>query len=149
RWSGPTHIDEVAPPGHRRESPARAQATGGPIMTRSHRRWSSLALAAAMFAGATLGFLSWRRSHALAREHAARAQRALDEMGRHYANIKLCTESLRTARRPADRAGIEAIMRSSRTRLVKLEEAAARHERLARDYGYRAALNRPDPDPKP
>ncbi len=118
-------------------------------MTRSRLRWSSLALGGAVLTAATLGFLSWRRSQSQAEEHAARAQRALDEMGRHYANIKLCTDALRTARRPADRAGIEAIMRSSRNRLVKLEEAAIRHERLAREYGYRAPLKRPDPDAKP
>ena len=118
-------------------------------MTRSRLRWSSLTLAAAVFAGATLGFLSWRRSQGLAQEHAARAQKALDEMGRHYANVNVCLEALKTARRPSEKASIEAIMRSSRSRIVKLEEAAARHERLARDHGYRAPLKRPDPDAKP
>jgi hypothetical protein len=118
-------------------------------VTRSRLRWSSLVLAAAVLAGATLGFLSWRKSQGLAEEHAARAQKALDEMGRHYANIKLCTDILKTARHPSEKASLERKRKSSRDRLVKLEEAAARHERLARYYGYEAPLKRPDPDAKP
>ncbi len=117
-------------------------------MTRSRLRWSLLALAAAVLVAATLGFLGWRRSHGLAQEHAARAQRALDEMGRHYANLKLCNDMLKTARHSSEKASLEGKMKSSRNRLVKLEEAAGRHERLARYYGYQSPLKRPDPDAK-
>ncbi len=117
-------------------------------MARSRPRWLLIAFTAVALAGVTFGFLGWWNSQRLADEHATRAQRALDDMGIHYANIKLCSAELKKARLPSDKARYEAIMKSSQRRVVKLEEAAARHERLARYYGYRAPLKRPDPDPK-
>jgi hypothetical protein len=118
-------------------------------MSRSRPRWSLIALTAAVLAGATVGFLGWSRSQRLAEDHALRAQRALDEMRIQYANVELCLESLKKARRPSDKTSIEAIMKSSRHKLVKLEEAAIRHERLAREYGYTAPFKRPKSDSNP
>jgi hypothetical protein len=118
-------------------------------MFRLRPRWLSIGLAVAVLAGATLGFLGWWRSHRLAEDHAARAQRALDEMGRHYTNINLCLESLKTARLSADKARIKGIMKTSQRMVSKLEEVAARHEHLARTYGYTPPFKRPEQDPGP
>jgi hypothetical protein len=130
-------------------NPIDGQATGDPNMARFRPRWPSIALAVAVLAGVILGFLGWWRSHGLAEEHASRAQRALDEMGRHYANIALCSEALKTARLSSDKARIVAIMKSSRRMVSKLEEAAARHECLARYYGYKTPFKRPESDSNP
>ena len=65
-----------------------------------------------MLAATTLGFLGWWRSNRLAEDHAARARWALDEMGTHYNNMQLCTGSLKTARRPSEKPGIMAIMKT-------------------------------------
>jgi hypothetical protein len=133
----------------RHANPEDGQATGDPIMAWSRPRWSLIALSAAVLASLTLGFLGRWRSYSLAEDHAARAQKALDEMGRHYANINLCGEQLKTARLSSDKARIKAIMRSSQRRVSKLEEAAARHEHLARYYGYKAPFKRPESDSNP
>jgi hypothetical protein len=116
-------------------------------MARSRPRWSWIAVTALVLAGLTAGIMGRWRSHRLAEDHASRAQRALDEMSRHYYNIKFCMRELKSARRPSDKARYEGLMKSSRHRLVKLEEAASRHEHLARDYGYEAPFKRPDADP--
>ncbi len=118
-------------------------------MTRSHLRWSLIAVIAALLGGLTVGLLGWWRSYGLAEDHARRAQMAFDEMNKHFSNRKLLEGELKKARRPADRARYEAMMRSSRSRLVKLEEAAVRHERLARYYGYRLPFKRPEPQTVP
>jgi type II secretory pathway component PulM len=107
-------------------------------MDRSRPRWLLIALGAAVLAAVTLGFLSWWRPHKLAEEHASRAQRALDEMDSHHANIALCSEALKQARLPSEKARYQSQIKSSRRVLAKLEEVAARHERLARAYGYKA-----------
>ena len=109
-----------------------------------------MAVTAALLAGGvTLASLGWWRSHTLAQDHAARAQKALDEIGRHYTNITICNESLKTARLSSEKARIKGIMKSSQRSLVKLEETAARHERLARYYGHTAPFKRPEQDPGP
>ena len=115
-------------------------------MARLRPRWSSIALAAVVIAAVTLGILEWRMHHGLAEEHASRAQKAFDEMGSHYANIALCSDALKTARLPAEKARYQSMIKSSRHLLLKLEDAAARHERLARSYGYSAPFKRPEPD---
>ena len=83
------------------------------------------------------------------RSRRTHAQRALDELGNHYNNMTFCIESLKTARRPSDKARIKAIMKSSERMVSKLREVAARHERLARSYGYKAPFNRPESDSNP
>jgi hypothetical protein len=114
-------------------------------MARSHLRLSLVAVTAAALVGVALGLLGWR-SHRLADEHALRAQKALDELGRHVMNINLCLDSLKTARLTSAKTRIRAIMKSSERMVTKLEEVAVRHERLARYYGHRSPLKRTDTD---
>jgi hypothetical protein len=104
-----------------------------------------MVLAAAALVGLGLASLNGWRSHRLAEDHAARAQKAFDEMETHHRNIQLCRELLRTARGRSEKARYEGLITSSRHRLARLEEAGVRHERLARSYGYRAAFRRPGP----
>ncbi len=119
-------------------------------MAGSLPRWASIILAAAaVLVGVTFGLLEWWKSQRLAEDHASRAQKALNEMGKHYATIRLCKEQLKTARLPTEKARYESLIRSSRSRLVKLEEATVRHERLARSYGYKAPFKRPESDSNP
>jgi hypothetical protein len=108
-----------------------------------------ISISAAVIAGATLGFVGWSRSRQLAEEHATGAQRALDEMGRHYANIATCSEALETTANPVDKARYESMIKSSNRILAKLAVVADRRERLARSYGYKASLKRPEPFSKP
>jgi flagellar basal body-associated protein FliL len=118
-------------------------------MARLRRRWLLIALTAVVLVAAVLALMRWRNANILAQEHAARAQKTFDAMGSHYANIALCSEAVKTARLPAEKARIRAIMKTSERVLSKLEETAAHHERLARSYGYTGTLKRPDPDSKP
>ena len=116
-------------------------------MARPRPRWPMIALAAVL-AVATLGFLGMWRSQRLAGEHASRAQRALDEANNEYQTIKFISEGLKKVRAPSDKARYEAILKTSRRRLGRLEETAARHERMARDYGYQGPFKRAEPAPK-
>ena len=129
--------------------PVKGLATGDPIMAGSLPRWASIILAAAaVLVGVTFGLLEWWKSQRLAEDHASRAQKALNEMGKHYATIRLCKEQLKTARLPTEKARYESLIRSSRSRLVKLEEATVRHERLRR-LRIEAAFKRPESDSNP
>ncbi len=108
-----------------------------------------MAVTAALLAGVTVASLNWWRCHRLGQDHAVRAQKAFDAMYSHYENIKLLSYELKRTRLRSDKARYEAMMKSSQRRLVKLEETAARHERLARYYGHKAPFKRPEQDPGP
>ena len=61
-------------------------------------------------------------------------------MASHNANIALCSEALKQARLPSEKARYQSQIKSSRRLLAKLEEVAVRHEQLARSYGYKGPL---------
>jgi len=114
-------------------------------MARFWVRLSLIALAAAVLAGLTHGFMA-RRSQRLAEDHAARAQKALDVMYLYHHMMKDSSNRVKRARLPSDKARWQEAVEVARHKLEKLEETAARHERLARYYGYQAPLRRTDPD---
>ena len=65
-------------------------------------------------------------------------------MGRQYANIMICLESLKTARLPSEKAGIKAIMKSSDgASVAKLEDVASRHDVWRGRSGYTASCSVP------
>jgi hypothetical protein len=115
-------------------------------MVRSRTRWVWVVISAALSAGISLGFLGWRRSE-LAGEHASRAQKALNEMSRYKFDLEYVAAKSQKRIRPSERAAYEAMAKYANAKLARLEEVAARHERLARSYGHTEPFKRPEPEP--